>query len=267
MIAITSNQNPLIKEVKMLKERKHREDKKLYFIEGIRFVDEAIKENTEIVKVFVSQKLEEINGGKEFLLKIEALNVESYLLTEKLFKEIADTENPQGVLALIRIKTCRIEDLSFNKGFLVILDTIQDPGNMGTIIRTADAAGAAGVIISKGSVDIYNPKVLRATMGSIFHVPICFFDNMADLIAGLRKRRIKVFAAHLNGNSNYFEQDMRESVAFVIGNEANGISGETALLTDKLVKIPMPGRAESLNASIAAALLMFEAVRQRTANI
>lgn len=235
----------------------------MYFIEGIRFVDEAIKGNAEIVKVLVSEKLEEINGGKDILSRIQALNYETFFLTDKLFKEISDTENPQGILAIIKIKVYELSELFIDGNFYIMLDSIQDPGNMGTIIRTADAAGAAGIIVSKGCVDIYNPKVLRATMGSIFHIPICFYVDAAELIATLKAKGIKVFASHLKGSSNYFEHVMRENIVLVIGNEANGISDEIVSLADVLVKIPMPGRSESLNASVAAGLLMYEVVRQR----
>ena len=175
------------------------------------------------------------------------------------------TDNPQGILAIIKIKTCELENLFVDGSFLVVLDSIQDPGNMGTIIRTADAAGASGIIVSKGCVDIYNPKVLRATMGSIFHIPICLYDDMTELIIQLKERAIKVFTSFLKGGANYSEQDMSGNIALVIGNEANGISKEIASLSDFLVRIPMIGRAESLNASIAAAILMYEVVRQRQA--
>lgn len=266
MNTIISNQNPLIKELKLLKERKYREEKKLYFIEGLRFVEEAIKESAEIVKIYISEKFEETKGGKEILFKINDMQYDTIFLTDKLFREVSDTENPQGILATIKVKTFELTDLSLDLGFFLILDSIQDPGNMGTIIRTADAANANGIIVLKGCVDVYNPKVLRATMGSIFHQPIYFYENAADLIARLKEKGIKVFASHLKGSSNYFEHDFRENIAFVIGNEANGINEEIALLADELVRIPMPGRAESLNASVAASLLMYEVVRQRLSN-
>lgn len=134
---------------------------------------------------------------------------------------------------------------------------------MGTIIRTADAAGFTGIIVSQGCVDVYNPKVLRSTMGSIFHIPLFFSDNLGETIQILKSKGTKIYAAHLKGTSNYFQLDMHNDTAIIIGNESKGISAEIAALADELVKIPMIGKAESLNASVAAALLMYESVRQR----
>jgi TrmH family RNA methyltransferase len=146
--------------------------------------------------------------------------------------------------------------------FIVLLDSIQDPGNMGTIIRTADAAGFDGVIALNGCVDIYNPKVLRATMGSIFHIAIADHADMAETMSMIRKNGLKTFAAHLRGDKSIYEADMCAGGVILIGNEANGLSDELTLCADELVKIPMPGKAESLNASIASALFMYEMVRQ-----
>lgn len=146
---------------------------------------------------------------------------------------------------------------------IVILDSIQDPGNMGTIIRTADAAGFRGIIISKGCVDPYNPKVLRTTMGSIFHIPLHLCDNLKKTLTEIKASNIRIYATHLKGSKNYYETDMTGNVAIIIGNEANGISNESQLMADELIRIPMPGKAESLNASVAAGLLMYESLRQR----
>ena len=263
MNIITSNQNSIVKEVRCLRHKKDREEKGLFFIEGVRFVEEALKEKVDIDKILISDKLEQIRGGKEILSLINTAGKDVYLLSDKLFRELSDTENPQGILATIKYKKLKLDEI-LNKGnFYIILDSLQDPGNMGTIMRTADAAGASGVIISKGCVDLYNPKVLRSTMGAIFHIPICFTDNLIETIAQLKTRGIRIYAAHLKGEANYFEVDMRKDVAIIIGNEANGISEEVAAYSDMLIKIPMPGRAESLNASVAASILMYEVVRQR----
>ncbi|MCX7922491.1 MAG: 23S rRNA (guanosine(2251)-2'-O)-methyltransferase RlmB [Clostridia bacterium] len=263
MNKITSNQNPLIKEIKSLKEKKHREAKKLFFIEGIRFVEEALKAETDIERIIVSETFSQSKGGIEVLSQASKKNYEVYEVPDKLFNEISDTDSPQGILAVIKIKRNRLDDLFDNNSFIVILDSIQDPGNMGTIIRTADAAGAAGVIISRGCVDLYNPKVLRSTMGSIFHIPFYLSDNLIESIATIKSRGIKTYAAHLKGTANYYEVDIDSCSAIIVGNEANGISDEVANSADLLVKIPMPGRAESLNASVAASLLIYEAVRRR----
>lgn len=263
MQTITSNQNPVIKEVKSLKARKSREEKQRFFIEGIRIIDEALKERVAIESILLSDRLYETKGGEEILSRIRCENYETYHLPDKLFQEISDTENPQGIMAVVKMRRQKLEEMIEGGDFFLILDSLQDPGNMGTIVRTADAAGVSGIIISRGCVDIYNPKVLRSTMGSVFHVPFCFSENLQDTILALKAKGLKVFAAHLNGDSNYFEINMKNSTAIIIGNEANGICKEVAEQADTLVKIPMPGKSESLNASVAASILMYEVVRQR----
>jgi RNA methyltransferase, TrmH family len=263
MITITSNQNPIIKEVKALKERKYREEQKLFFIEGIRFVEEALKEKADMQRILVSEQLEEVRGGREILEKVREQGTEVAVLSHKLAKEISDTENPQGIFSTIKMREYNLQSILVPGGFFVLLEGLQDPGNMGTIIRTADAAGASGIVLSKGCVDIYNPKVLRSTMGSVFHLPFCLVEDLSEAIITLRRQDIKVCAAHLKGTASYFELDMTGGIALIIGNEANGISAAVAETADMLVKIPMPGRAESLNASVAAGLLMYEVVRQR----
>jgi RNA methyltransferase, TrmH family len=263
MEMITSNQNSFIKEVKSLKLKKNREDKKFFFIEGERFVEEAVKEEVEINKIFISDSyIKNVNEGS-ILRKIEQKENYIYLLPDKLFQEISDTENPQGILAIIKMKEHEFSDVFNEKSFIIILDSIQDPGNMGTIIRTADAVGATGIIYSKGCVDIYNPKVLRGSMGSIFHLPVVYCENLFTTIEIIKKRNIKIYAAHLKADKNYFDVDMHNTIAIIIGNEANGINDELASLADTFVKIPMEGKAESLNASVAAGILMYEVARQR----
>jgi len=265
MIKITSNQNSLIKEVKSLKTRKYRDEKKMFFIEGTRFVEEAVKENADVVRVFVAEG--QLNSSNEYVLRlltlIKANGYETVVLPDRLFKEITDTETPQGFLAVIKSKQYFLNDIAGMNNLYIILESIQDPGNMGTIIRTADAAGIDGVILSKGCVDVYNPKVLRATMGSIFRMPVYYTQSVVETIKFLNSKKIKVCAAHLKGNQSYFDLDMRCNTAILIGNEANGISDESASNANSLVKIPMLGRAESLNASVAASILMYETVRQR----
>lgn len=261
---ISSGQNPVIKEIKALKEKKHRDQKGLYFIEGIRFIEEAIKEKESITKVLVSEKITEVKGGSDILKQLKDANYRNiYTVPNKLYLEVTDTENPQGILAVMSKKTVSIESVYDNKNFFVVLDSIQDPGNMGTIIRTADAAGATAVIVSKGCVDVYNPKVLRSTMGSIFHIPICYCDNIIEALQRLKDKGIILCAAHLNGNKSYFDLNYKENIAIIIGNEANGISDSVAAISDELVKIPMEGKSESLNASIAAGLMIYEVVRCR----
>ena len=150
-----------------------------------------------------------------------------------------------------------------DKPHIVVLDRLQDPGNLGTIFRTAEGAGVTGIIMDRECVDIYNPKTIRSTMGSIYRMPFCYAANLADAISFLKERGIRTYAAHLEGARDYDEEDYCRPCAFLIGNEGNGLTKEIADLADNYIKIPMKGQVESLNAAIAASVLMFEAARQR----
>ena len=263
MEMITSPQNSFIKELKALKLKKNRQEQGLFFIEGIKFVDEALKENADIVKIVISENLNQVKGGNEILSRISTMGLEIYTLPQKLFKGISDTESPQGILAVIKAKQYLLTELICNSNFIILLDCIQDPGNLGTIIRTADAAGVTGIIISEGCVDLYNPKVLRSTMGSVFRVPIFHSNDLVDTINVLKKSGVKIYTTHLSSSTNYCELEEVENIGVVVGNEANGVSEAVVLQTDLLIKIPMPGKAESLNAAVAAGIIMFEIVKKK----
>lgn len=263
MQVITSNQNSIFKEAKSLKQKKFREENRKYLIEGKRFVEEAIKEKIKVESFFFSDKIYKVSGGSQLIEKIDTGTNRIYEVSDKLLEEICDTENPQGIVAVIPMENYSLDSVILENKSYVILEGIQDPGNMGTIIRTADAAGFDGIIALKGCVDIYNPKVLRSTMGSIFHIPIVLGVNNLDVFEALKKHNLKTFATHLNGKCSYFDAPMSKGGAILIGNEANGLCEETSNMADVLVKIPMPGRAESLNASTAAALMMYEMLRQK----
>lgn len=251
-IIIESNQNKIIKEVNALKAKKERDKTGLFILEGKRLVDE-IPNSWEI----------------KYLLKAESysenINFENvYTVKDSLFEKISETVNPQGILAVCHIKEFDVTNVDYsNSPFFVVLENVTDPGNMGTLIRTADAAGADGIFLSKGCVDIYNPKVIRATMGSIFHLPIYRNLNLIDLMEDFKDNNVKTLAAHLKGTSTPYKVDMTTACAVIIGNEANGLSDEISEMASDLVKIPMPGKAESMNAGIAGGILIYEAVRQR----
>lgn len=262
MTVITSSQNPVIKEIRAMKLKKHRDAAGRFFIEGVRFVREALQEQVSIERVLVSAQLAGVRGGTELMADMEAQGLELYSVDDKIFREISDTETPQGVLAVLKKQCYSLEQLA-DATFLVVLEDIQDPGNLGTLIRTADAAGASGVLLSRGCADLYNPKVLRSTMGSLFHIPIVTGLDLLQAVPLLQKAGVQFLAAHLDGQVPYFHVDMQGKTAILIGNEANGLSTEISGLADTLVRIPMPGRAESLNASVAGAVLIYELVRQR----
>ena len=175
-----------------------------------------------------------------------------------------DTENPQGILAVCKKLDWDADAVLAKKTpFLLLAEELNDPGNLGTVIRTADACGADAVFLSKGSVDLYNPKVLRATMGSLFHVPVFQNIDLHALSEKMQAKQIPLYAAHLKGDRYPYALPLQDACAFLIGNEARGLSEDAAALCDAWVKIPMPGQAESLNASVAAGVLLYEVVRQR----
>lgn len=259
---INSKDNKLLKHSRKLKIKKGRQESREFMIEGVRFVEEAVTSGAEIKYCLCAENLD---GDRiESLLKtLKEKGVKLYEVESKLMKDIWDTETPQGILAVVGKKDNDIDGVIENSSFLILADRIQDPGNLGTLIRTADAAGAQGVIISEGTVDPYSPKVLRSTMGSIFHLPVIHVPNMVEAVDKLKSYGFNIYASSLEGSTPYYSEDYRKKTAVVIGNEASGIDGSIIQAADRLIKIPMPGNAESLNAGVAGGILMFEVVRQR----
>jgi TrmH family RNA methyltransferase len=263
MIEITSSKNPLIKEIKSLYRKKDRMKNKSFIIEGIKIVEEAIDNNYSIKNIIYTDQLFKIKDGEDFYQKIKSLENIVYV-PDNIFKEISDTENPQGILGIAMYEYNSVEEISkIETPFLLFLDGIQDPGNMGTIIRTADAFNIDGVIITEGCVDPYNPKVVRATMGSIFRLPLYYTPKAMEDLMELKKENIKIYSTSLDGSIPIYDADFKEGFILSIGNESKGVSEETFSLSDKLIKIPMPGMAESLNAGVAASIIMYEAMKQR----
>ena len=260
MIIIESKSNSLFKNLKKLKDKKkYRDEKKKYIIEGFRFVKEAIKSNTCLECVIFTEDF--YKKEKEFIDSLEKLNIKLVIMTKILLDEICDTENPQGIIAVVEFK-----DSVLNLGNMIILiDKVQDPGNMGTIIRTAHAVGASSIIITKGTVDIYNDKVLRSSMGSIFYIPIIEDYNL-DLVKKLKNQGYRLLVSSLQGENNFFEEDLKGKVIIAVGNEGNGVSDEVYNISDVKVKIPMPGNSESLNVAIATSVMMYEKLRQDSIN-
>ena len=263
MMVITSSQNSVVKGIKALKNRKDREEQGLFFIEGRRIVEEALLEKDHVKELVLSEEFASDIRNSEFLAGMEKSGHKLHLVTRKLFSEITDTESPQGILAVIRMKKHILANELIKNGLYIIMESVRDPGNVGTIIRTADAAGFSGVILSKGCVDAYNPKVLRSTMGSVFHIPVYQVPDIIETLRLLKANGIRILVSHLEGISSIYEVDMKFGIAVAIGSEADGVSEEVKTLADVLVKIPMTGRAESLNASVAAGLLIYETVRQK----
>lgn len=256
---ITSSGNPQLKQIAaMQKKAKDRKEADAYIVEGIRMVRE-IPEN-DLIRVFASESF--LRDHREHFQS-------AVCVSDKVFKEICGTTTPQGVMAVVRQKHYTLDDLltgqKGKKPLILILESVQDPGNLGTMLRMCEGAGASGILMNQTTVDIYNPKVVRSTMGSVFRVPFVYTDDLQETLQVLKRRGVRLYAAHLKGQRNYFEEDMAVACGMLIGNEAAGLTGETAALADRYIKIPMDGQVESLNAAMAATILMYEAKRQRMA--
>lgn len=256
---ITSPYNPTIKLMKSLHMKKYRDEYGLYFVEGPKMVREALAQGNLVHTLVYSQdfRLEELESNLGLTPEI--------CVDANLFRQIGDVKTPQGVMAVVR-KRSRDTDMVFQRdgGFWVLLDRIQDPGNLGTIIRTMDAAGGSGVVLLEGCVDPYNPKVIRSTMGSIFRVPIVEVNHNRDFLSRLRDNNVDILASALEGVNifNWKCQRGETIKALVIGNESQGIGGEIHDFATTLVSIPMAGEAESLNASVAAGIMIYEIMRK-----
>lgn len=258
MDIIHSKDNPLIKQIRKLKERKHRTAEGKFLIEGIKFIEEAVRAGSEISFIFISEDYSEKWRESQVSNKVPT-GTKIYFLTEQLLRQLSSTETPQGAIAVVNTLE---KSMGTDNGFFVLVDKIQDPGNLGTIIRTAHAGGAHGVICTRGTVDIYNEKTLRSTMGSIFHIPVVM-DNELDKVLELKNRGFKVIVSSLDTDKDFFQADLTGNIIICIGNEGNGISEEILNLGDICIKIPMPGGAESLNAAVAGSIMIYETVRQR----
>ena len=247
---ITTTQNKQIKQIiKLKKSARERRKQELFLVEGIRMFTEIPEEY--LYKVYASEDF-----YNEHRVIFEHMDVE--LVSPQVMKEISDTMTPQGVLALVKMMKYSLEDLlEQEKPLFLVLENLQDPGNLGTILRTGEGAGINGVIMSHDTVDIYNPKVTRSTMGSIFRVPFVYVDDLLEVAETMKQKNIITYAAHLNG-TDYTKEDYQKGTAFFIGNEGNGLTDATAGQADCLIRIPMKGQLESLNAGVAAAILMYK---------
>lgn len=280
---ITSFSNRSVREVsQLLQKAKARNKQGLFVVEGIKMFAEAPADRIE--RVYLAQRAEkelrEVYGKK-----LDRLSCET--VADDVFDKMSDTKTPQGILTLVRQYRYRIEELmdcgqtrkcvDKNTGrsisiiggvrektpLYLIVEDIQDPGNLGTIFRTGEAAGVDGIIMSGHTVDVYNPKTIRSTMGSVYRVPFLYTDDLQETIHTLQKNNIRIYAADLSGRKYYDECDYRKATAFMIGNEGNGLQEATMACADERIRIPMEGSVESLNAAVSSAVLFYEAHRQR----
>lgn len=257
---ITSTDNKQMKALSaLIKKGKERKKQQLFVTEGKKMCFEA---PIEWVKhIYVSESFYSSEDNKEALEKYED---KVWVVKDSVFNAISDTQTPQGIMAVVKMPEYNMDDLFSSENVqLLILESIQDPGNLGTMIRTGEGAGISGIIMNKTTVDIFNPKTVRSTMGSLYRVPFVVVDDLFETLNDLKKRKVNLYAAHLKGKMNYDEPDYTRSCGFLIGNEGNGLSDEIADAADTYIKIPMEGQVESLNAAISATLLMYECNRQR----
>jgi TrmH family RNA methyltransferase len=265
MIDLMKEKFKLVKN--LLEKRSARRKEGIFVVEGPHLVAEAAD---QIKFILYAENL-------PLIKELEAKNIPCFKVSKKEFSAISEVEAPQWVLAVVKMREYTLDDLvrtginpamagrpvPTSDPLIVFCHEIQDPGNLGTIIRTADAAGASGLILSKGTVDLYNSKTIRATMGSLFHLPVIEAADVHETLSFLKKKNIKTVATSLSASKNYFAVDYKGGVAIVVGNEGAGLSTEIIKLCDENVKIPMPGRAESLNVAVSTALILYEVIRPR----
>ena len=290
---ISSKDNEIVKEIRKLKEKKYRKDK--FIVEGIKMLEEAINENASIDLIVIREGMDlsnlisnvipknNIDSGMKSKNIIDAISkIKSITVTEKVFDTLTDVVSPQGVLAVInkrgiinqatennnaseigdKIKETENVKIDTPADYILALDGIQDPGNLGTIIRTVDSANLKQIIVSKNTVDAYSPKVIRSTMGAIYRVHIIEVENLEVSLKDLQKGGFKVVVTSLDTKNSIYDISYNKSIV-VIGNEANGVSKEVQELADERVKIPMLGKTESLNAAVATGIMIYEYVRRK----
>lgn len=259
-VLITSKENKIIKHIIKLKEKKYRKEYNEYIIEGVKIVKEAIEEKANIKYLIINEEvlnteLVQKHLGQE-LSKRDYIEVPS-----NIFKLISDVENPQGVIAIVEKENLE-ENIDFEQDVILALDDLQDPGNLGTIIRTADSVGLNQILVSKGTVDAFSSKVIRSTMGAIFRVKIIECEKLPLTLEKIKNNGYNIMVTDLEASKSIYDIKFQKK-AIVIGNEANGVSREIKDLADIKAIIPMLGKTESLNASIATGVILYEYVRQK----
>lgn len=241
MKVISSKENEFIKHIKKLKDKKYRDISNEYLIEGIKILEEAIKEKANIKQIIICDDCEKTsNIPKELMYEIA--KQECVYVTSKLFNTLTEVSNPQGILAIVEKNNVQeklnIGSIDFNQDIILALDDIQDPGNLGTILRTVDSIGINQILVSKGTADAYNPKVVRSTMGAIFRVKIIECENLEQTLKEIKKHKFEILITSLQATNSIYDIKYNKKV-LVIGNEANGVSENIQRLADKKIKIPM----------------------------
>ncbi|MCI9016467.1 MAG: RNA methyltransferase [Clostridia bacterium] len=260
MQVITSKDNETIKNIRKLKEKKYRDSTNKYIIEGIKLIQEAIEEKALIDTIVIC---EDCVQQKQIEAKVlyEIAKFNCIYVSSKIFDLITEVTNPQGILAIIDRGESK-KELDYTKDIILVLEDIQDPGNLGTILRTADSVGLNQILISKKTADVYNSKVIRSTMGAIFRINIVQTEDLEKNLKEIKKHKFKVMVTSLQAEEDIYEVDYTKKV-IVIGNEAKGVSQQILKLADNKIKIPMIGKTESLNVAVATSIILYEYVRQK----
>lgn len=256
-MVITSKDNEIVKHIRKLRDKKYRDENNEFVIEGFKMLQEAINEQVKIKTIVICENFIEPETLKsEIIYKLAKEKV--IYVSDKIFKYVTDVITPQGILAVVEKN--KSDEIDFDKDVFLILDNIQDPGNMGTILRTADSLNLNQIIVSKGSADCYNQKVVRSSMGAIFRINVIETEDLEKTIKEMKKRKIQMLATDLKTDYSIYNVDYKKS-AIIIGNEGNGVSSEVLNLADTKIKIPMLGNTESLNAAVATSIILYEAFR------
>ncbi len=260
MREISSKDNKIFRHALSLKTKKYRDRYGEYLIEGPNLLKEALKEGIETEAIFVRPEL--TSEEAEILGSSEELERKTFTLSEKLFDELKDTETSQGIISVVKKPERKVPENDAG-GNYVVLDRLQDPGNIGTILRTADAAGYELAVFMKGTADPFGPKVIRSATGSLFRMPVIFVEGPEELIELVHSRGKRLIATAMDADKVYYECDLLGDAAIVIGNEGNGIDPDLLSRADEKISIPMEGNTESLNAAVAAGILMYERIRRQ----
>ncbi len=261
---ITSKENQYIKMARGLRNKKGRQDCDRFLLEGVRLCEEALAINYPLHFGLISPQLLEDERGLACAEACRKKGIQVFLVNESIFSFVSCTEHPQGILLVAEKKHYQLKDFPlYHKGFCLIADSLQDPGNTGTILRTAYAAGVGVVILAGLSVDIYNPKTVRASMGAVLRLPIIIVSGYDRAYQMVKKARMKVFLATADGEHIYSEENLNIPIAWVLGSEAKGAGIFWQKAADVTVSLPMAKGAESLNVSIAAGILLYETARQK----
>lgn len=260
MQVISSKDNDLIKHIKKLKDKKYRDESNEYIIEGVKLIEEAVNENAKIKKIIICEDTTRTYEIPTHIM-YEIAKYECVYVTDKIFNSITQVTNPQGIMAIIEKENADGE-IDYTQDIIVALDDVQDPGNLGTILRTVDSIGLNQIIVSKGTADAFNSKVVRSTMGAIFRVKIIEVESLPQAIKEMRRHHFKLMVTSLQTENSIYDIQFNKKI-IVIGNESNGVSKEIQEMADEKAKIPMIGKTESLNASVAAGVVMYEYVRQK----